>query len=338
MSFNLRRSLDGLGQKNQTEPQATAPLNWHSKNTKEVLESLDTSPQGLSKESVATRLDKYGLNQLPEKKPRSPVLRFLYQFHNVLIYVLLAAGIVTAMLEHWVDAGVIFAVVVINAVIGFVQEGKAENALLAIRHMLSPHAMVLRDGRQVTIEAEALVPGDIVLLQSGDKVPADLRMTRVKGLQIQESALTGESVPVEKIIEPVAQNSVIGDRRNMAFSGTLVTHGQGAGVVVETGARTELGHISTLVGDVETITTPLLRQMAQFGRWLTVAILIIAAANFLFGIYLRGYALADMFLASVSLAVAAIPEGLPAIMTITLAIGVQRMAKRNAIILKTTSS
>ncbi len=334
MSFNLRRLLNGLCQKNQLEPEATTSLNWHSKNTKEVLESLDTNPQGLSKESVAIRLDKYGPNQLPEKKSRSPILRFLYQFHNVLIYVLLAAGIVTAMLEHWVDAGVIIAVVVINAVIGFVQEGKAEDALLAIRHMLSPHAMVLRGGRQVTIEAEALVPGDIVLLQSGDKVPADLRMIRVKGLQIQESALTGESVAVEKIIEPVAQNSVIGDRCSMAFSGTLVTHGQGAGVVVETGARTELGHISTLVGDVETITTPLLRQMAQFGRWLTVAILIIAVANFLFGIYLRGYALAEMFLASVSLAVAAIPEGLPAIMTITLAIGVQRMAKRNAIIRK----
>jgi potassium/sodium efflux P-type ATPase len=200
--------------------------------------------------------------------------------------------------------------------------------------MLSPNAMVMRDTRQMTIQAINLVPGDIVLLQSGDKVPADLRLFRVKGLQVQESALTGESVSVEKITDPVAQEAVIGDRRCMAFSGTLVTHGQGAGVVVATGAQTEIGHISRLVSEVESVTTPLLRQMAQFGRWLTMAILVIAIATFAFGVLLRDYAVTEMFLAAVSLAVAAIPEGLPAIMTITLAIGVQRMAKRNAIIRK----
>ena len=209
-------------------------------------------------------------------------MRFFYQFHNVLIYVLIAASAVTAMLGHWVDASVILGVVLINAVIGFVQEGKAENALRAIRQMLSPNAMVMRDGRQMTIRAEELVPGDIVLLQSGDKVPADLRLFRVKGLQIQESVLTGESMAVEKITDPVAQESVIGDRRCMAYSGTLVTHGQGAGVVVATGAQTEIGRISTLVAEVESVTTPLLRQMAQFGRWLTVAILVIAVATFAF--------------------------------------------------------
>ncbi|KKK97632.1 hypothetical protein LCGC14_2650810, partial [marine sediment metagenome] len=238
----------------------------------------------------------------------------------------------TAMLGHWIDAGVIMGVVFINAVIGFVQEGKAENALKAIRQMLSPNAMVLRNGKQTTIPAKELVPGDVVLLQSGDKVPADLRLFRVKGLQIQESILTGESIAVEKITDPVALESMMGDRRCLAYSGTLVTHGQGSGVVIATGAQTEIGHISTLVADVETLTTPLLRQMAQFGRWLTLAILAIAIIAFVFGSFVRDYAFAEMFLAAVSLAVAAIPEGLPAIMTITLAIGVQRMAGRNAII------
>jgi len=246
--------------------------------------------------------------------------------------VLMAASAVTAMLGHWVDASVILGVVVLNAAIGFIQEGKAEDALRAIRQMLSPNAMVLRDGRRITIPAEDLVPGDIVLLQSGDKVPADLRLFRIKGLQIQESVLTGESMAVEKIIDPVTAESVIGDRRCMAYSGTLVTHGQGNGVVVATGAQTEIGRISTLVSKVESVTTPLLRQMAQFGRWLTAAILGVAIITFAFGSLVRDYVFAEMFLAAVSLAVAAIPEGLPAIMTITLAIGVQRMAQRNAII------
>ncbi|WP_415406120.1 cation-transporting P-type ATPase [Sulfurovum sp. CS9] len=308
--------------------------NWHAKSTESTFTLLETSAGGLSEEEVEKRFDQYGPNQLPEPKTRGPFVRFMYQFHNILIYVLLAAGIVTAVLGHWVDAGVILAVVLLNAVIGFVQEGKAENALRAIRQMLSPHAMVMRDGRQITIEAEDLVPGDIVILQSGDKVPADLRLFRVKGLQIQESALTGESMAVEKITDPVAKESVIGDRRCMAYSGTIVTHGQGSGMVIGTGAQTQIGRISSLVSEVESVTTPLLRQMAQFGRWLTVAILGIALITFAFGLLVRDYAAAEMFLAAVSLAVAAIPEGLPAIMTITLAIGVQRMASRNAIIRK----
>ena len=308
--------------------------NWHAKSTESAYTLLETSADGLSQEEVEKRLDQYGPNQLPEAQTRGPFVRFMYQFHNILIYVLLAAGMVTAVLGHWVDAGVILAVVLLNAVIGFVQEGKAENALRAIRQMLSPHAMVIRDGRQITIEAEDLVPGDIVILQSGDKVAADLRLFRVKGLQIQESVLTGESMAVEKSTDPVADESVIGDRRCMAYSGTIVTHGQGSGMVIGTGAQTQIGRISTLVSEVESVTTPLLRQMAQFGRWLTVAILCIALITFAFGLLVRDYSAADMFLAAVSLAVAAIPEGLPAIMTITLAIGVQRMASRNAIIRK----
>jgi magnesium-transporting ATPase (P-type) len=307
---------------------------WHTESVKAVFELLEITANGLSKQEAGNRVTKYGLNRLPEPKTRGPLVRFFYQFHNVLIYVLMAASAVTAMLGHWVDASVILGVVVLNAVIGFVQEGKAENALRAIRQMLSPNAIVLRDGQQTTIQAEDLVPGDIVLLQSGDKVPADLRLFRIKGLQIQESILTGESMAVEKITDPVAQQAVIGDRLCMAYSGTLVTHGQGSGIVVATSAQTEIGRISTLVSEVESVTTPLLRQMAQFGRWLTLAILGIAIITFAFGSMVRDYAVAEMFLAAVSLAVAAIPEGLPAIMTITLAIGVQRMAQRNAIIRK----
>ncbi len=307
---------------------------WHSQQIKYIFTTLKTTPDGLSQKEADKRLSLHGPNLLPEPKRHGPFLRFLYQFHNILIYVLLAASVVTALLGHWVDAGVIFGVVLLNALIGFIQEGKAENALRAIRQMLSPNAMVIRDGHQVSIQAEKLVPGDIVLLRSGDKVPADLRMSHIKGLQIQESVLTGESLAVEKTTEALSDESVLGDRRCMAYSGTIVTHGQGSGVVVETGANTEIGRISILVSEIESVTTPLLRQMAQFGRWLTAAILALATITFAFGSLVRDYANADMFLAAVSLAVAAIPEGLPAIMTITLAIGVQRMASRNAIIRK----
>jgi len=308
--------------------------NWYTESTVSVFTLLETLADGLSAEEVEQRQHKYGPNRLPESKIRSPFIRFIYQFHNILIYVLIAVSIVTAVLRHWVDTGVIFAVVILNALIGFIQEGKAENALNAIRQMLSPHASVIRDGRQMSIPAEELVPGDIVILQSGDKVPADLRLFQTKGLQIQESVLTGESLAVEKTTDEVGKESVIGDRLCMAYSGTIVTHGQGRGVVVEIAAKTEIGRISALVSGVESLTTPLLRQMDQFGRWLTVAILGIALITFLFGLLIRDYAAIEMFLAAVSLAVAAIPEGLPAIMTITLAIGVQRMAKRNAIIRK----
>ena len=328
-----RQSLKIFRKKNgQSDAPVSTSESWHNESVKIVFESLETTASGLSKEKVSNRLAKHGPNRLPESKTRGPLLRFFYQFHNVLIYVLIAASAVTAMLGHWVDASVILGVVVLNALIGFVQEGKAENALRAIRQMLSPNAMVMRDGRQTTIRAEDLVPGDIVLLQSGDKVPADLRLFRVKGLQVQEAVLTGESMAVEKVVDPVAQKSVIGDRRCMAYSGTLVTHGQGTGVVVETATATEIGRISTMVSEVEAVTTPLLRQMDRFARWLTLVILALAILTIAFGTLVRDYSLTDMFFAAVSLAVAAIPEGLPAIMTITLAIGVQRMARRNAII------
>ncbi|PUD98458.1 MAG: carbonate dehydratase, partial [Candidatus Sedimenticola endophacoides] len=307
-------------------------LDWFALSAEQAFQESGSREGGLGAGEVRRRLDEYGPNRLPEAKPRSALVRLLSQFHDVLIYVLLIAGVVTAILQHWLDAGVIFGVVVINAVIGFIQEGKAEDALRAIRQMLSPRAMVLRDGHRQTVNSDQLVPGDVVLLQSGDKVPADLRLFRVKGLQIEEASLTGESVPVEKCPEPLPTATVLAERCCMAYSGTLVTHGQGEGLVVATGADTEIGRISALVANVEQLTTPLLRQMAQFGRWLTGAILVLAAFSFTIGVLWRDYSAAEMFLAAVGLAVAAIPEGLPAIMTITLAIGVQRMAARNAII------
>lgn len=322
----------------ETQVQAQVQESWHAMTPEQAFETLELAKEvtdkGLSKAQVQQRLAQFGANELTTSEGKSPLMRFLDQFHNVLIYVLIGAGVMTAALQHWIDAGVIFAVVLVNAIIGFIQEGKAENALKAIRQMLSSNAIVLRDGKHLTIKAANLVPGDIVLLQSGDKVPADIRLFKVKGLQVQEAALTGESLAISKDPLAVNEQAVLGDRLSMAYSGTIITHGQGTGVVVATGMSTQIGHISALVANVDNVTTPLLKQMAQFGHWLTLGILVIAAINFVFGVLVHGYSMTDMFLASVSLAVAAIPEGLPAIMTITLAIGVQRMAKRNAIIRK----
>ncbi|MBS0003492.1 MAG: HAD-IC family P-type ATPase, partial [Thioalkalivibrio sp.] len=305
---------------------------WHALEPDAALERLDSDTGGLDREAARERLERHGSNRLPAPERTGPVRRFLLQFHNVLIYILIVAGIGTALLGHWIDAWVIFGVVLINAAIGHIQEGKAEKALDAIRHMLSPKALVVRDGQRRTIPAEDLVPGDVVILQAGDKVPADLRLFRTHNLRIDEAVLTGESVVVDKQTEPVVEDAGLADRASMAFSGTLVAYGQARGVVVGTGTETEIGRISTMLGEVETVTTPLLVQIAQFGRWLSGAIVVLAGFTFAFGYWVRDYALVETFLAAVSLAVAAIPEGLPAIMTITLAIGVQRMAGRNAII------
>ncbi len=305
---------------------------WHALSQEAVFSELDAGPTGLDATAASRRLEKFGPNRLPESPPRGPLMRLLAQFHNLFIYVLLCAAAIAGAMGHWVDTFVIFGVVLVNAVIGFVQEGKAEDALRAIRDMLSSQAMVLRNGRHVSLPAEELVPGDIVLLQSGDKVPADLRLLRAKGLQIQEAVLTGESVAVEKGTDPVAEDAALGDRLCMAYSGTLVTHGQASGIVVATGAATEIGRISGLVAQVQTLTTPLLRQMAVFSRRLTAAVLILALTMFVFGVFVRGFSTGEMFMTVVGLAVAAIPEGLPAILTVTLAMGVTRLARCNAII------
>ncbi|MDG4554955.1 MAG: cation-transporting P-type ATPase [Candidatus Competibacter sp.] len=313
-------------------PASPQPPLWHALAPDRVLRELDTAPGGLSEEEAARRLELYGPNRLRPPQRRGPLVRFLLQFHNVLIYLLLASAAITGALGHGIDTAVILGVVLINAIVGFAQEGKAESAMAAIRNMLSPRAMVLREAQRREIPAEELAPGDWVLLQSGDKVPADLRLVETRNLRIQEAVLTGEAEAVNKTTAPVPATAALGDRAGMAYSGTLVGYGQGLGVVVATGEQTEIGRISILLERVEEIATPLLRQVAQFGRWLSLAILTVAGATFAAGVLWRGQTMDDMFMAAVALAVAAIPEGLPAIMTIILAIGVQRMAQRNAII------
>jgi magnesium-transporting ATPase (P-type) len=313
--------------------EASPDAPWHALDADDAVARLEThARQGLSDDEAKRRLERYGPNRLPEEARESAFIRFIKQFHNVLIYVLLFAAVLTAILGEWIDTGVIIAVVVVNAVIGFVQEGKAEQALEGIRRMLSLEADVIRDGHRKRISAEELVLGDVVLLEGGDRVPADLRLTAARNGRIEEAALTGESVPVGKTLEAVTEDTLLGDRRNMAFSSTLVTAGQLRGVVVATGERTEIGKIGEMVSGVQRITTPLLARIDRLGRQLSVAILGLAALLFVFGWFARDYTLAELFLIVVSFAVASIPEGLPAIMTITLALGVQRMARRNAVI------
>jgi magnesium-transporting ATPase (P-type) len=297
-----------------------------------VLTHLASRDTGLSSAEARQRLERFGPNALPAPAARHPLLRFLGQFNNALIYFLLAGGVAALSMGHVVDAAVIVIVVCVNAVVGFLQEGKAESALAAIRNMISPHTLALRDGVRITAPVADLVPGDVVFLEAGDRVPADLRLLRARNVLIDEAALTGESVAAEKGEDPVPQQAALGDRSSMAYCGTLVASGQAAGVVTATGSATEIGRISTLLSDVEEVTTPLLRQINHFGRRFTWVAMGGAALLFLFAIFVRDYDWPDALMAVVALAVGVVPEGLPAVITITLAIGVQRMAARNAAI------
>ena len=305
---------------------------WHAKDVESTLTGMKASRDGLVGEEVLARLAKYGRNTLPEPPKRSSLRRFLDQFNNLLILILVVASGVTLLLGHTLDSAVIAGVVIINALVGYIQEGKAEAALAAIRTMLSPRARVRRDGDIHEVDASDIVPGDIVMLRSGDLVPADIRLIETKNLQTEEAALTGESMPTTKQVEPVAPDAGIGDRLSLTFAGTLVRTGRGTGVVVATGLHTELGRISAMLKSVQPLATPLLTAMARFARVLSLVILAAAAVIFLFGWLVHGMDAGDMFIAAVAFAVAAIPEGLPAIITITLAVGVQAMAKRNAIV------
>ena len=315
-----------------TTPDATDA--WHAMDAEAALSRLESAAGGLSPDEAARRLERHGPNALPPPPRRHPVLRFLSQFNNTLIYFLLAASVAAWALSHFVDAGVIVAVVLVNAIVGFIQEGKAEQALDAIRDMIAPKASVLRGGKRVSVAAASLVPGDVVLLEAGDQVPADLRLFRTRALLIDEAILTGESVAAQKRDAAVEADAQLGDRVSMAYSGTLVAAGQGAGVVVATGMDTEIGRISRLIGEVETLTTPLLRQINHFGRLFTAFAITAGALLFVFAVAARGYAWDDALLVVVALAVGVVPEGLPAVITITLAIGVRRMASRRAIIRK----
>ena len=305
---------------------------FHSQSVADVLKRLDARPDGLDAAEAGRRLAQHGPNALPEVRGRHPALRFLAQFQNPLIGFLLLAAAAAWLLGHVVDASVILAVVLVNALVGFIQEGKAEKALAAIRRLVSPKASVRRDGQRQSIPVAELTLGDIVLLEAGDRVPADIRLVRAAGLLIDEALLTGESVAAEKNVAPVAAAAALGDRHCLAYSGTLVVAGQGSGVVVAIGAATEIGQISTMLASVEQLTTPLLRQINQFSHRFAWSAFAGALALFLFAILVRGFAWPDALIAVVALAVGVIPEGLPAVITITLAIGVQRMAARKAII------
>jgi len=311
----------------------SAATSWHALAADEVLKRLGTDVQtGLDPAEATRRLDQYGRNRLPEGARRGPFARFLLQLNNILVYVLLGAGFVKLMLGLWLDASIILAVVVINSLLGFIQEGRAEKALDSIRKMLSAEARTLRGGETRLIPSEELVPGDVVLLESGDKLPADLRLVDVKNLRTEEAALTGESVPIDKTTDAAAEKATVGDREGMAFSGTLVASGRGTGVVVATGSNTELGRINQMMDAVSALETPLLRQIKKFGTAITAVIGVVSVVVFVYGRWVLEMPFVEIFQAVVSIAVSAIPEGLPALITVTLAIGVQRMARRNAII------
>ena len=308
---------------------------WFARDAAGVLEKLETDPnKGLSDAEAARRVEDFGLNELPAAKATHPFIRFLRHFHDILIYILFICAFVTLALDHYIDTAVILLVTVINAAIGYFQEDKAEKALNDIRSLLSPQALTIRNGVRIEVDAAKLTIGDIVYLSPGDKVPADLRLFRAENLRVEESALTGEAVPTEKQTQPLDDETVLGDRSNMAYCGTTVRAGTGYGVVVDVGINTEIGRINQLITEVGDATTPLIRQMATFGKTISFAVIGISALVFMFGHFFREnlYGASELLLSTIGLAIAAIPEGLPAIMSIILAIGVQNMAKRNAIV------
>ncbi|WP_030006961.1 cation-transporting P-type ATPase [Picosynechococcus sp. NKBG042902] len=306
----------------------------HTQSEAELIQSLKSDAErGLSPEAVAQRYEQYGWNELQFRGGKPAWLRFLLQFHQPLLYILIIAGSIKAALGSWTNAWVIWGVTFINAVIGYIQEAKAEGAIASLAKAVTTEAMVLREGNTLRIPSRDLVPGDIVLLASGDKVPADLRLLKVRNLQVDESALTGEAVPVEKKLGLLPLDTPLGDRRNMAYAGSFVTFGQGTGIVVAIANQTEMGQISQSMEKQVSLTTPLTRKFTKFSHSLLYVILTLATLTFAIG-WGRGGDLAEMFEAAVALAVSAIPEGLPAVVTITLAIGVNRMARRHAIIRK----
>ncbi len=300
----------------------------------DVLEDLGSRPDGLTGTEARERLATHGPNEIAVRR-RSELLRFLLQFHNPMIYILLVAAAVTGLLlDEPVDTYVILGVVVLNVIIGYVQEGKAEAAIEALKRMIVAESAVLRDGHRQVIPTRELVPGDVVLLEGGTRVPADLRLLHARNLHADESPLTGESVPVSKHSDPIGREDLgPGDQRNMAFSGTFVTRGTGQGVVIATAARTEFGRIATMMQATPRIVTPLVRKIDEFTRFLIVTILVIAALNFGLGVLFE-FPVGYSFLASVALAVAAIPEMLPAIVVAILALASTAMAKRQALIRK----
>jgi len=309
------------------------PKKWFHLEVDNIIDELDTDrKRGLSEDEVVERVRKWGKNELPEAEKEPGWKKFIKHFNDILIYVLFAAAIITLLLGHYIDTTVILLVAIINAAIGYIQENKAERALEGIRNMLSANANVIRAGERIEVPAKELVAGDIVTLKAGDKIPADIRLIRTENFKVEESPLTGESTSVEKATDALPKDTVLGDRTNMIFSGTAVATGSAQGIVVEIGEKTELGKINKSMSEVEEIKTPLLKQTDDFGKMISIVILFLAGAMFVYGYFVQDYEASELLLAVIGLAVAAIPEGLPAILSIILAIGVQTMAKQNAIV------
>lgn len=309
-------------------------MNWHQKDINSVYKELHTSEKGISSEDALKRLEKYGPNELKEKEKKTVFMLFLDQFKDFMILVLIAAAIISGFIGEPIDTLAIIVIVFINAIIGFIQEYRAEKAMAALKRMAAPFAIVSRDGIAKNIPASEIVPGDIVFLDAGRIVPADLRLTDSQRLMVEEAALTGESIPVEKVSTVISDENIpLGDRKNMAYKGTFVTYGRGAGIATATGMQTELGKIATMLQEQEEVKTPLQKRLIKFGKKLAVAILVICAIVFVFGI-IRGEPPLLMLLTAISLAVAAIPEALPAVITISLALGAKKLVRQNALIRK----
>lgn len=307
---------------------------FYQLSVEETLISTNSTPDGISSLEATARLQQFGENALPQKAGKPAWLRFVAHFNDVLIYVLLAAALLTAVMSHWVDTLVILSVAVVNALIGHFQESNAEKSLQSIRNMLSSKVVVIRQGSHETIPTTALVPGDIVVIRAGDHIPADLRVIEAYNLRVEEAILTGESVVVEKSTEALSGELPLGDRTNLLFSGTSVSSGSGKGLVVATGGNTELGHINQIMSDIEKHRTPLLVQMDKLGKAIFIIILVMMAALFIFSLLFRNMPIYELMLSLISLAVASVPEGLPAIISIILSLGVQTMARQKAIIRK----
>ncbi|MBD2431454.1 MULTISPECIES: cation-translocating P-type ATPase [Fischerella] len=317
-----------------TSQQIIRSSQWHHLSIQEVTRHLDTNLEtGLTSAVAAKKRERFGANELKSKPGKSPLLRFILQFNQPLLYILLIAGAIKAFLGQWVNAGVIWGVTLINAIIGFVQESKAESAIAALASSVRTNATIIRNGQKMQVPSTELVPGDVVLLVSGDKVPADLRLVQTRNLQVNESALTGESIAIEKNTQLLHLDTPLAERTNMAYAGSFVTFGTGKGIVVAIGDATETGRISQLMEQGTSLKTPLTRKFDKFSRTLLYIILGIAALMFAVGLG-YGYSWVEMFEAAIAFAVSAIPEGLPAVVTVTLAIGVYRMARRHAIVRK----
>ncbi|MFZ3089267.1 MAG: calcium-transporting P-type ATPase, PMR1-type [Nitrospirota bacterium] len=309
---------------------------WHLLTSEAVLERLRTSKAGLTSTEARERLAKYGQNQLKEAKKKSPLLLFLKQFTDILVVILIAAAIISALTGDVTDTAVIIVIVFLNATIGFTQEYRAERAMAALKKLESPFVVVIRDGAHTKIPAHEIVIGDIVELSAGDRVPADLRLIEAHNLNVEEAALTGESMPVEKITDRLEGDVLLADKRNMAFMGTIITYGRAVGVVTETGMNTELGKIAHLIQEAEDKKTPIQERLHSMGKWLALIALLLCGVVFAAGI-IRGEPIQLMFLTAISLAVAAIPESLPAVITIVLALGAYRMVKVKILIRKLPS-